>query len=137
MANSQKAIVNSQTRGFIALTSVVIIGAVIVLLIIGIFKGAVGEMERGEAKEKSEQALSLANLCMETALNELRQDFAGYGGDEIITVGGEECYISSVNRASGTIVETEGEFAGYTKKTQAEVEQVSGKIEIIGWGEIE
>lgn len=139
MVNNQRLTVNSQGSGFIALTSVIILGAVVVLLIIGMFGGAVGEMEREGARERGEEALSWANLCLETALGKLRED-SGYTGDESIEIENVEgsCDILPWEPAGGIItIKTEGEVAGYTKKMEAEVEEGSDPLNIISWQEAE
>jgi len=125
--------------GFIALTSVIIISAVIVLLVIGIFRSSVGEMERGGAREKSDGALSLANTCAEIALYELRKNPDNYSvsEEEEISVGEKSCYISSVERESDIIIKTRGVSGDYTRKIQIEVASVKPKIEITEWREIE
>jgi hypothetical protein len=118
---------------------VIILGAVVVLLIIGMFGGAVGEMERGGARERGEEALSWADLCLEVALGKLR-DNPGYTGDENIEIENLEgsCDILSLEAAGGIItIKTEGEVAGYSKKIEAEVEAGSDPLNIINWQEAE
>ena len=137
--NKQGLAINTQC-GFIALTSVIILGAVVVLLIIGIFTGAAGEMERGGEKEKGEKTLSWANLCMEVALNELRNDYDGYGGGQEITITGVDgsCDILTLDRTGGIItITTEGEIPGHIRKMEVEVQESSGFLSIINWREIE
>ena len=138
MVISHKSLVNSQARGFIALTSVIIISAVIVLLIVGIFRSSVGEMERGKTKEMSGEALSLANTCAEIALNELRKD-PDYSVSEEITIdeGGIVCYISEVGIEDGkTVIKTKGEASNHTRRIQVAVESFN-PIEIAEWKETE
>jgi len=133
-----------QNKGFIALTSVVIISAVIVLLMVGIFRGSVGEMWRGAAKERGEQAFSLANLCMEIALNELRENPDTYTGGGIFEDFEEgECEILPVVRNGDIIITTkgkaeiEGRITTYTRRIEAEVSVTASGLEINSWKETE
>jgi hypothetical protein len=134
--------INNQ-KGFIALTSVVIISAVIVLLMLGIFRSSIGEMWRGGLKERGEKAFSLANLCMEIALNELRNDPDGYGGVETFVFGESECKILAVEREDGIVMKTEsiaeitGRIPTYTRKIQVNVFTTGSFIAIESWQEIE
>ena len=139
MLNRQSLIINTQ-HGFIALTSVLILAAVIVLLIIGIFGGAASEMERGVEKEKGEKALSWANLCMEKALNELRNNCNYTGNVTNTTVAGVDgsCDILTFETAGGTItITTEGNVLGHTRKMQVEVVEDSDPLNVTTWQEIE
>jgi hypothetical protein len=124
-------------RGFIAATSVIIIGAVIVLLIIGMLSGARSEIERGTAKEKGTSALSLANLCMEIVLERLRENpnYRQETQEKIDVVGGS-CYILSVTGTGKITAKTKGEVEGHARKIKAEV-TISNKVKIIDWREID
>jgi len=139
MTNDEKT---KKSSGFIALTSVIIIAAVIALLIIGMFGGAVGEMIRGGKRERSEEALSWANLCMEVALNELRKNphYPGNATTTIVNVDGS-CHIATLTRIPMgviiiTTIRTEGRVADYIRKIEAEVEEGSSPLRIISWKEI-
>ena len=135
--NGQKLTINNQA-GLIALTSVIILGAVVLLLIIGIFGGAVSEMERGGEKEKGEKALSWANLCMEVALSELRND-PDYAGEEEKTVDGLDgsCDILIFDPEESTItITTEGEVASHVRRMQVEIEGGSNPLNVTSWREI-
>lgn len=145
MFNKQKPAIKANS-GLIALTSVVVISAVIVFLMVGIFRTSVGEMWRGEMKERGEEALSLANLCMEIALNELRKDPEGYAGSEIHSFTGiGQCEILAVQRGDDIIITTEGttETTGkivpypYIRKLQADISATAPSIQIESWQEIE
>jgi len=136
MFNKRELATNTQI-GFIALTSVIVIGAVVVLLIIGIFGGAVGEMERGVEKEKGEKALSWANLCMEVALNELRNDSGYEGGGDPITGADGSCDILTLEPGGGTItITTEGEVSGHIRRIEVKVKENSNPLNVTSWQEI-
>jgi len=109
----------------------------VVLLIIGIFGGAVGEMERGVEKEKGEKALSWANLCMEVALNELRNDSGYEGGGDPITGADGSCDILTLEPGEGTItITTEGEVSGHIRRIEVKVKENSNPLNVTSWQEI-
>ena len=126
-------------RSFTTITSVLIISAIIFLLIIGMFRTSVGEIERSTAKEKGTTALSLSNLCAEIVLKRLKED-PNYRQSieekiEIAEIEGS-CYILSVEDGDGGIViKTKGEIGQFIKKITLKATIINDKIEIIKWVE--
>ncbi len=72
---SQQSMVNGQSQdGYIALTSVLVISAIVLVLVVGAFNLSLVEMEKGSVRYNAEKAISWANLCAEEALQEIRED---------------------------------------------------------------
>jgi hypothetical protein len=120
--------------GFVALTSVIIINAFIVILFVGMFFSATEQIERADDREFSTRALGLANSCAEVALNELKNDLA-YTGDETVTVGAYSCDILELDSTDmAKVIKTVGIVNGYTKRVQIEVDTFAHPyLEIIDW----
>jgi len=117
---------SNMNRGFIALISILIISALIVLISVGVSLRSIGETNMALDEQEAHRALALADLCSEQALINLINDI-NYSGGETITVGDESCDIVSVDGVGNEdrIVKTESIVSGYTKKIKVEVAQIS------------
>ncbi len=137
--NSQSSIVNNQSqKGFIALTSTIIISAVILLLIVGIFTISIIEIEKSEARYNSEMARSWANYCVEEALQEIRDD-SDYTTEESEAFGGSEdgCFFDvDDNGNGGKIVQSTGEYSNHTRKIKVVVSEYDPLLVIDSWEEV-
>lgn len=76
--------------GFIALVSVLIMSALIVFLGGTLFRSALSGLSVGTFQEKSQQALFLADACLNEGVFRLKQDI-NYSGDENLQLNGQEC----------------------------------------------
>jgi hypothetical protein len=124
-------------RGFIALTSILIIEALVLMVSIGVLLRSVNETDMSLDEQESHRALFLAGLCAESALMNLKSVF-NYSGNESIIIGEESCDILTIE-GSGNLdrtVKTQSTVSGYTKKVKIEVFQVSPVMEISSWEEI-
>ncbi len=132
--HNNRASSRRKDTGFVALTSVIIINAFIVILFIGMFFSATEQMERADDREFSTRALGLANSCAEVALNELKNDLA-YNGGETVTVGAYSCDILELYSTDmAKVIKTTGEVNGYKKRVQIEVDVFAYPyLEIIDW----
>jgi hypothetical protein len=120
--------------GFIALTSVIIINAFLLVIFIGMFFSAAEQIERADSREFSITALGLANSCVEEALNEIKNNI-DYSGSETINIGTDDCQIMSVDKTDTTrVVKALGSSNDYTKRVQVEVNIYNHPyLEIIDW----
>ena len=128
---------NRNQQGFIALISVLIIGAVVLVISIGLSLRSVGETDMSLGEQESHRALALANLCAEQALMKL-ESVLNYAGNESIIIGSESCTIRPVSW-SGNLnrtVETQSTVSGYTKKVQAVVSRISPTMQVTSWQEV-
>jgi len=124
-------------EGFIALVSVLIIGALVLLLSVGASMRGVSDIAMSIAQQHSARALSLANTCAETALMKLENTLR-YQGNESILVGGESCMIYPVEGAGNLnrTIKTASTVSGYTKKVLVTVSRVSPRMQIALWREV-
>src|SRR4030042_5960248 len=88
--------------GFIALTSVLIIGAIVLVLGISLFHSALTDYSISTAYESGQKAAFLADYCLKEGVQKLQEDIDYIGGEEI-EVNGGTCSIGPVKQiGSGT-----------------------------------
>jgi len=123
--------------GFIALTSVIIIGAVAILIIVGIFSISRRDMERGLSREFSEKAFSLASLCAEEALYALKEN-SDYLGNETFFIGNDFCDILLVEGdwETGKTIKTRGVMSDYKRRIKIDISTTTPEIIITDWQEV-
>ena len=124
-------------EGFIALISVLIIGAIVLAISIGLSLRSIGETNMSLAEQESHRALALANLCAEQALMKL-ESVLNYAGSENVTIGSESCDILAIS-GSGNFnrtVQAQSTVSGYTKKVKVVVSQISPTMQITSWEEV-
>ena len=88
------------TRGFIALTSVLIISAVLLVTALGAGAGSVHTRMNMLGTEFKVQSSEIANSCVGYIRLRLRGDPA-YGGNETVSLDGGTCSISAIASVSG------------------------------------
>jgi len=128
---------NRFEKGFIALTSVLILSGFLIILFMGMFFSATEELEKVTNESEAIKALSLANSCVEVALNELKNN-SGYNGGENIQVDENNCEIKPVeDEGDVKILRGEGEINERIKRIEV-VTDISNhpEIKIIDWKEI-
>jgi len=82
-------------EGFIALTSVLTIGALILVLGISIFHASLTDQSISSFYDSGEQASILADVCARQALFKLKENI-DYAGDESIDINGMDCNINPI-----------------------------------------
>src|SRR4030042_121543 len=87
-------------RGFIALTSVLIIAAVIIVLGVSMFYASLTDQAISTDYQNSQEANFLADFCLKEGVNRLKADINYRGGEEI-KGGDKTCYIGLVEDVDG------------------------------------
>lgn len=124
-------------HGFIALTSILIIGSLVLLISIGLSARSISETKIALSQQLSNRALALADACAEYALNELKADLNYPGNESIIIDGSDSCDILPIETSgSDKIVKTRSIISGYAKKIRITVSQTSPEILISSWIEV-
>ena len=124
-----------QGRGFVAITTILIILVVILLVGLGVSTLGISEMKMALQKTQSSQSYFLANLCAENALLELKRD-EDYAGDATTTIENGNCQILPIERTGGEwTIKAVGIFHNQTKKLKIIVSQVNPSITISSWEE--
>jgi len=125
-------------KGFIALTSTIIISALILLLIVGALTVSVIEMEKGGARYNFEKSRSWANSCAEIALQEVRDD-SNYTAENV-TFGapGEQdgCFYDVSGDFPEKTVESTGLFSDHTQRVRVVISDNDPTPVIDSWEEV-
>jgi len=119
--------------GFIALITVLIIFAIILLVGLSVSLLSIGEAQMGLKKTQSSQSTYLANLCAEQALMKLKENI-NYSGGEIIDIEGGNCQILPIE--GKWTIKTIANFENQVKKIKIIVSQVNPEMIISSWQEV-
>lgn len=118
-------------RGFIALTSVIIIMVVSLVLGMSLSSLSINEMIMGLNQSFATKAYYLALLCAEEGLMRLKDD--NYQGEDVIKLeDGSSCKLI----VKGNYVMGESSFEGHTKKIQVVVSRVNPKMVVESFKEV-
>lgn len=142
MVYSRHRILNQHKSGFVALLTVVIIGAAALTLAYGAAMLGLGELEAGYAEQRGQEAFVATDGCMEESLRRLRLDLAYSGSNFSFTGGNPTCTVSVIDLGGGQrrITGTGSVNAGsdnYRKTIQMIVTIGAGnRITVNSWQEI-
>jgi hypothetical protein len=126
-----------KNQGMIALTTVLIVGAIVLAVSIGITTRTVIETQISGSEEQTHKALVAATSCMESALAKL-SDNASYTGNESISVGSNTCTISTITSSGNTrTVKTSSTVGGHTRRLSVTVSNVNPPLQVSSWQEVD
>jgi nitrate/TMAO reductase-like tetraheme cytochrome c subunit len=120
-------------NGFIALVTVLIIFAIVLLVGLSIGLLSINEAQMGLRKSQSSQAYYLANLCAEDALMKLKENI-NYSGNETIETESGSCQILPIE--GKWTIKTISNFQNQVKKIKIIISQVNPKMIISSWQEV-
>jgi len=120
-------------NGFIALVTVLIIFAIVLLVGLSIGLLSINEAQMGLKKSQSSQAYYLANLCVEDALMKLKENI-NYSGNETIETESGSCQILPIE--GKWTIKTISNFQNQVKKIKIIISQVNPKMIISSWQEV-
>jgi hypothetical protein len=111
----------NSSDGYIALTSVIVLGALILVIGISAIITSTREVDTSKLYKDSRQALASANSCAEVGIAELIKD-GGYQGRQRISVGDYACNILSVSAITGgKTFDTVGRASDSEKRLRVQV----------------
>lgn len=123
-------------QGYIALISVLIISATVLLLGISASLLALGEANMGLLKNQSSEAYFLANLCAEEALQQI-QDSVPFQGNGNISAGNGICdYVVVKLLGQNRTIDTSGTVGTIVRRISITLDKVNPNINIISWQEV-
>ena len=128
---------HKKSSGFIAITPVIVIGAVVLAIAQGIAFRSARQVVGSAGRISAAQASYMANACAETAIIRL-QTILGYAGGETVNADGILCDISAIAGSGGTnrTVMVQATVGGYVRKVKVIVAQVSFPLKISSWQEV-
>lgn len=124
---------NQYNRGFTAITSVLIISAVVLVISISVSLLSIGEGQSGLATYKGEASYFLTDGCVEDALLKAKQN-ASYTGGTLTRPEGS-CTIS-ISKAGNTWTVTASNSGTYTKSIQVIIQRTGSSVTVSSWNEI-
>jgi len=122
-----------EQKGFIALTTVLLVLVITLVVGISVGLGSIIEMQASLQKNQSSASYYLANLCAEEALMKLKEDI-NYAGNEIINMVNGNCSILPVE--GQWTIKISADSANQIRKIKIVVGQVNPKMLISSWEEV-
>jgi len=124
-------------KGFIALTSVLVLSAILLSITISVASRSISTAEISTGNSAKHKARILARSCAEHALVELQRTL-NYSGNESLTIDGESCDILSISGTGNTnrVIQAKSEVFGYIQKLEIMVSEVSPDVTITSWDEV-
>ena len=125
-----------QPKGFIALSAILIIFAIGLVVIINISFRNIDEIAIGIDYDNSEDSFATAHACVEEALLQLKNDWAGYSGNPSLPIDGKDCIISVAGSGSQRTITASStlEVSGVNYIKAIDV-TVDSELQIINWQE--
>ena len=137
MGPSMEHIQEKRTDGFVALVSVIILGAIAVVIVISLLLFGISSVQNGEASEDSAQARYMADACAEYALEQLRED-PSYAGEEQLETGSGSCEVlpTEVLSEGVVIIESIGRSGDAVRKVRIATNHVRPSVSVSIWEEV-
>lgn len=123
-------------KGYIALISILIISAVLLLVAVSSGLLSISEANIGLEKGQGSEAFYLATACAEEGLEKIRESssFSGYGN---LAIGEESCsYAVEKLEGQNRIITASGTVQDASGKIKITVDQVLPSIHIASWREV-
>lgn len=135
---SKRKNTTSSQKAYIALISIMIIGAIALSIAVSSAILAVGQGRNGLLAQNLTEAKNLANACAEKALMDLKEN-ENYIGNQTVNLNGALCQINPVESPGGTvkIVKVSSQVNQVTKKIKISVSQINPLMTFDSWQEVD
>ncbi len=122
-------------NGYIALISVLVAGALMLLVGVGSALRGIDTENSLVGEESSFRAELLADACAEEALMKLKANLNYAGNETIIVEGGATCTIGALSGAGNTnrTISTQAVDNNYIRKVLVSIAQVNPSPTILSW----
>lgn len=123
-------------KGFVALISVMIIGAIGLLIVVYIAAMGMGATQKSFAIEQSNRAKYFAESCAEEALMKIRED-ENFQGTDTFSFEDGECFYEVLNLGGEQrIINAQGTAGNNIRREKIEVSEMGEKILLSSWNEV-
>lgn len=123
-------------RGYVALISVLIVGAIGVVVVTGVILSGLAWSRTSFTQGQSFQAKALADACLEEALQQIK-DSIPFSGNGTLTLGQGGCaYTVTNNGAQNRSVVSVGTVGMVIRKVNVTLDKISPSINIVSWQEV-
>lgn len=132
----------NKNKGFLVLTMILLVSAVVIAIVTGIMLRSVGEAKASQDTESSLKAWGAVSACGEYALDQLSTTTAGktgwaYAGGQTLDLGTETCYIYPIETVgSAKLIKATSTVSSFTKKIKIQVATNTPNIWIDLWEEV-
>lgn len=126
----------TKTRGYVALVSVLIVGAIGVAVVTGVILLGLSWSRTSLALEQAFQAKTLADACAEDALQQIK-DSIPFSGNGTLTLGQGSCaYTVTNDGAQNRSLVSVGMVGTVIRRVAATLDKISPSINITSWQEV-
>ncbi len=137
LAKNYKKSYIKKNEGFVALMSVLIVGAVGVIILTSLVSLGVSSVKSSISIESGNRALIIADSCAEEVLLKIREDNSFIGTEQISFEGGSCIYEVEGGGGEERTIKIEGRFENSTKRLLIIVSEINPKIIINQWSEVD
>jgi len=122
--------------GYVALLSVLVVGAVGIAITVSLILLGLGSSRTSFATVQSNQATYLANACAEEALQQIRNS-TSFTGSNNLTLGTGTCsYTVTSQGGENHTITASGVVDTITRKVKVIINQINPTIELVSWQEV-
>lgn len=124
-------------QGYIALISILIISALVLLLGISANLLSISESDMSLQTNQASEVYYLATACVEDALMKLK-DNLNYGGNEILIFDNGTCTIKPLEGVENKdrVIKTFGNAYNQVRRIKIEINRVNPNMEIKSWQQV-
>lgn len=127
---------NKYREGFIALLTVLVVGAVGVVITVSLLLLGLGSSRSSFSLEQSNQAKALANACAEEALQQIR-DSTPFSGTGSLTLGQGSCtYTVTKHTGQNRTITASGTVGTIVRKITIAVNNITPNMTFASWTEL-
>jgi len=125
-----------KNQGMAALISVLIVGAVALVMVKSLALMGIDELDSMSAYSGGEQARATAESCLEEGLHRLQLDNGYTANAENIAIGPGSCELTVSGTGSNRELSVAAEFDGFYRYYEAAAERLSDRLELNNYNEI-
>ncbi|MFZ2201765.1 MAG: hypothetical protein WAV56_00010 [Microgenomates group bacterium] len=126
----------TKTRGYVALVSVLIVGAIGLTAVTGVILLGLSWSRTSLTLQQSFQAKTLADACIEEALQQIK-DSIPFSGNGTLTLGQGSCaYTVTNNGAQNRSLVSVGMVGTVIRRVAVTLDKISPSINITSWQEV-
>ncbi|MBN1778640.1 MAG: hypothetical protein JW816_00230 [Candidatus Buchananbacteria bacterium] len=125
-----------RNRGYVALISVLLVGAVGLVIVLSLVSLGLGLSKSGLVLQQSNQAKALANACAAEALQQVR-DSTPFTGSGNLSLGLGSCSytVTSQGGQDRTVIAT-GTVGNVIRKVKVIIDKITPDIQVVTWQEV-
>lgn len=123
-------------NGYIALTSILIISAIVLLIALSAGLLSISELNMGLEKNQSAEAYYLASACAEQGLQEIRNSDSFTGPGNLSLENGDCSYDVSQTGGENRTIEALGIVNNIIRKIKISLDTINPNINITSWQDV-